>query len=298
MKNIKLFIRNILVVVASLVVCITSNMKVSAQALAAYDICNINPAVVLNNEIRQDVDITLGLQSYYINEVNDSNKVIFFFHGGAFMSQPMDEHFFFADDTATRTGAEVIIPIYPLIPWHNYADVYNKLLYQYAFYVINNPEKEIIFMGDSAGGTIAIGMVQRIVALGMPKPSKLILISPWVDISMTSPYVTQYANTYMDSGITVLQTAAIFWARGTKGVYDPLVNPMYGNIEGFPSTLIITGTQDMFHGDITLFESKLEKAGAEVQVIVGEDMVHDYPILYWPYCGSTVGESIAKFVKA
>lgn len=283
----------------AMMVCITSHTRTyAASSMAVYDMAFFNvDNYKLNTELRVGVDLELGLQSYYFNESSE-NKTVFLFHGGAFMSQPMDEHYLFADDIASKTGAEVIMPIYPLIPWHNYADAYNKLIYQYAQYIVDNPGKEIVFMGDSAGGCIAIGLCQRIHALGMPMPSKLVLISPWVDISMSSPSVLQYVNTPVGSGITTLQAAANFWSRGTQGgVYDPLTNPVMGSCEGFPQTLIITGTQDMFFGDIVAYGDKLSATGIPVEMVVGEGMLHDYPILFWQACSGTTGETIARFIN-
>ena len=42
-------------------------------------------------------------------------------------------------------------------------------------------------MGDSAGGNLAIALVDWIMTSELRKPSNLILLSPWVDLELKNP---------------------------------------------------------------------------------------------------------------
>jgi triacylglycerol lipase len=40
--------------------------------------------------------------------------------------------------------------------------------------------------GDSAGGGMALSVTQLLVSRGNPTPSRLVLISPWLDVTMSN----------------------------------------------------------------------------------------------------------------
>ena len=58
--------------------------------------------------------------------------------------------------------------------------LYNIFLDRYA-------GKEILFLGDSAGAGLAISFAQYLNEVNLPQPEKIILSSPWLDVSLTNP---------------------------------------------------------------------------------------------------------------
>ena len=56
-----------------------------------------------------------------------SDKVILYFHGGAYMAEATNDHWEFLENVVNDTKATVIMPDYPLTPKHNYKDVYNMV---------------------------------------------------------------------------------------------------------------------------------------------------------------------------
>lgn len=48
---------------------------------------------------------------------------------------------------------------------------------------------ELIFMGDSAGGGFALALAQKIRDENDPQPGQIILLSPWLDITLTNPNI-------------------------------------------------------------------------------------------------------------
>src|SRR3546814_4425646 len=45
----------------------------------------------------------------------------------------------------------------------------------------------IILVGDSAGGNLALSTCQRAAQIDAPRPTAVVLFSPWVDLSLASP---------------------------------------------------------------------------------------------------------------
>jgi len=103
-----------------------------------------------------------------------SNKVIIFIHGGAYVSEASFFHYRLVDKICKESNAEVYFPIYPLAPNHIYKESYDLMLSLYKRLLGNN--KEIIIMGDSAGGGFSLAFTQYLNELNIECPAKLILI--------------------------------------------------------------------------------------------------------------------------
>ena len=279
----------LLITIVAIVVC--TMFKSTVQAIAPYELVVV-PDSMLEVEYSIQYDSVSDMQVVYVNSDNASNNVIFYYHGGAYISDMMAQHWGFVNMVAQVTDAEVIVPIYPLAPMHTANDVYARVIFQYANWKIANPDKSVCFMGDSAGGGMAVGMAQRLRDLGFPGPDKLVLISPWVDVSMTNPSIYFYEDP--SNGAYVLKMVGTIWAAGMDTT-DGRVSVLYADCNGLPDTYIIAGNVDCLYPDIMRFKDKLVASNVNVQMYVAQGLCHDYPILYYNMCQGEVN-SIANFL--
>ena len=121
---------------------------------------------------------------------NESDKIIIYLHGGSYINEAVSFHFKFVDKICLKTNIDVYFPIYPLAPNHTYKDAYKLILKLYKKLLKEN--KEIIIIGDSAGGGLALGFTLYLNELNIKLPNKLVLLSPWVDISLSNPELKKY----------------------------------------------------------------------------------------------------------
>ena len=70
-----------------------------------------------------------------------------------------------------------------------------------------------------------------------------------------------------------LQDAARLYADG-HDLRDPLLSPVYGDVKGFPPTLLTSGTRDLFLSNTVRMHLKLREAGVVADLIVFEGMSH------------------------
>ncbi|RAP52436.1 MAG: hypothetical protein BZ137_08690, partial [Methanosphaera sp. rholeuAM130] len=89
-------------------------------------------------------------QMILFNDVEDSERLVIYLHGGIYVDEIMLPHLTFCDKLAKKVNACVFAPIYPLAPNHTYEETYEILekLYEHLLTM----DKPIIIMGDSAGG--------------------------------------------------------------------------------------------------------------------------------------------------
>ncbi len=93
---------------------------------------------------------------------------------------------FFAIKLLKKTNAYVFTPIYPLAPNNIYEETYRTVeeLYTFALKI----GKPITIMGDSAGGELSAEFCEYLANIKLKQPKHLILISQWLDVSMSGDY--------------------------------------------------------------------------------------------------------------
>jgi monoterpene epsilon-lactone hydrolase len=55
---------------------------------------------------------------------------------------------------------------------------------------------------------------------------------------------------------------------------DPLISPVYGDMNGFPPTILTSGTRDLLLSNTVRVHRKLRQAGVEAVLQVYEGMSH------------------------
>ena len=209
-------------------------------------------------------------------EKNRSRHPIIYLHGGAYVKDVHFQHLNFCRSLSRKADACVVLPLYPLAPEHTCPETYSLLTELYKDILRDNPG-QISIMGDSAGGGLTLGFTGHLKKIGLPLPQRLVVFSPWVDVSMTlndhEPFEDK-DTMLCTQGLIPLGEA---WA-GDLDTKDPLVSPSFGNCDGFPDTLIFTGTHEILYPDICDYYKKMNGCGVNVRLVTGEGMPHVYPL--------------------
>ena len=86
----------------------------------------------------------------------------------------------------------IYVPDYPLAPDSNWKDTYTFMDELYCKVQERYADKKIVFMGDSAGGGLALGFAQKLRDNGKKLPNHIVLFSPWLDLSMGNHEIKEY----------------------------------------------------------------------------------------------------------
>ena len=216
----------------------------------------------------------LGCQMVIFNEKENTENIILYLHGGAYVNEMEKLHIAFCDKIAKKANATVYAPIYPLAPNHTYEETYK--IVEKLYDLILELKKPITIMGDSAGGGLSAAFCEYLAVNGLSQPEHLILISPWVDISMSGDY-DDYFDLDPMLGIDGLREMGKAWA-GDLDTKDYRVSPLFGDIKELPQTTIFIGTHEIFYPDVIEFYNKLKDNGIDVELNIGEEMTHVYPL--------------------
>ena len=232
-----------------------------------------------------------GMQYFTLNLTGDAaQKVIVYFPGGSYIDQPRAVHWMFLDALAQDTGAGFIVPIYPKLPDNDAETAYAALTAFYDEVVADLPCSELVFMGDSAGGGMALSFAMQLRDAGVTGPEELMLICPWVDVTLTNadiPAVEKH-DPALDS--EMLRHLGELWA-GDLDTTDPVVSPLYGNLSGLGEITLFTTTGELLYPDIMLLDAALTDTGADHNIVTQTGVFHVWPL----YFGYGVKEASAAY---
>lgn len=242
---------------------------------------------------REAFQYTIGnMQVFEVPAENDTKPVVLYLHGGAYVHNFTSQHWKAMAEWAKTTGCGIVAPNYPLLPLHTAAEAHPLMLRLYRDLLKGFPASRVLIMGDSAGGGFTLALAQQIRHDSLDLPRRLVLISPWVDVMGGDPSLQGRDNWLT---IDVLQKYGTAWA-GQMDVSDPIISPLYGDMEGLPPTDLFTGTWEVFYTDVCKTYDKMKAAGVDVRLHVAEKMGHVYPL--WPSPeGRKARHEIAKIIK-
>ena len=118
----------------------------------------------------------------------------------------------------------------------------------------------IAAIGDSIGGGLAVSTILRAQEQGWPIPAALMLMSPFVDMTVSNEtYETNQENEafFYKQVVTFLASA---YLAGTDPK-EPLASPLYADLGGLPSTYVQVGGHETLLGESLEFEQNARKAG-------------------------------------
>ena len=229
-----------------------------------------------------DIDEYEGMYYVTLNAQEYPNRRIVYFPGGTYIDLPSDSHWYFAAQLAYNTNAEVIVPLYPRLPDNTAEDAYPLLISFYEDVVLAKDCVKLLFMGDSAGGGMALALAETLRGAEYSGPDRLILISPWVDVTMSNPELSEYEKKDPKLDRETLKAAGELWAGdGLLTTTSMLVSPLYcENLNGLGEICLYAGTRELLYPDIVRLYEKLEDTDTEHSLYIGEGMNHIWPIYY------------------
>ena len=192
-----------------------------------------------------------------------TDLTIMYFHGGSYMAEATNEHWDFIQKLAIDTNSTVIMPDYPLAPKANYKDVFDFAVPFYKETIANIDTNQLILMGDSAGGGLALGLMEKISNEDIKIPNKIMLISPWLDTRLTNPDIDEVQKRDKQLNKETLKLAGIAYSLGDDNY---LVNPIDGDLSKLKNITIFTGKNDILNPDVHVLKNKALEQGIEIEV--------------------------------
>ena len=189
-------------------------------------------------------------------------------HGGGFVMGSARSYAALTDRLAIRAGLEVWCPDYRLAPEHPFPAAPDDCTA-----VATAIPGPFHLGGDSAGGTLALVVLQRLLDIGRP-PESVTLISPGTDLRGDRDLPEHREMVFSEAVLRRFQRAYVGGADPT----DPRVSPIRGTYCGAPPTLIELSEGEFLEHDGRRLARRMREQGVAVTLRVEPGVPHDYHI--------------------
>jgi acetyl esterase/lipase len=223
-----------------------------------------------------------------------ADRAIFYLHGGAFCLRFPRTHAAMVGRWCRRLGARALMVDYRLAPEHRYPAAVDDSVAAYRWLLNQIDAGQVVIGGDSAGGNLALALLHRLKAEGVPLPRCAVLLSPVVDFTLSSPSLL--TNGARDPMFTLAKLAAFrqLYAEPEEFL-EPTLSPLFGDYAGFPPLLFQVGEIEMLRDESLRAAARAHRAEVQVEVDVWQDMAHVFQALSLPQ--AAVAEArIAAFI--
>ncbi|MFD0265601.1 alpha/beta hydrolase fold domain-containing protein [Streptomyces sp. NPDC127106] len=221
---------------------------------------------------------------------------VLYVHGGGYIHELVRPHWAMIRTLVMQAQARVVVPAYILAPRGTAdrtvpvaADLLSGL-------IEGGGDGGTVLIGDSAGAGLALAAAQRLRDRTGAQPSRIVLISPWLDLTMSHP---DQAALEADDPVLArpgLREAGRLYA-GTLAADDPRVSPLHGSFAGLAPMTVFTGTRDVLSPDSRELLRRAREAGAEVEFHEEPGLPHAYPLLPVPE-GRAARDRIVELIRA
>lgn len=202
----------------------------------------------------------------------DSRGVVLELHGGGLITCAGELCKLMGIGVAARLQMRVWAVDYRMPPDHPYPAALDDCLDAYRALLAQRSPGEIIVSGGSAGGNLAAALVLRARDEGLPLPAGVILNTPEIDLTESGD--SFHTNMGIDPGLRSLMQVNLLYANG-QDLAHPYLSPLFGDFEqGFPPTLLTTGTRDVYLSNTVRMHRALRKAGVPAELHVLEAGAH------------------------
>lgn len=204
--------------------------------------------------------------------------LLFYCPGGGFVYGPTKENWKAITRIAQRTGTVAWMVDYPKAPEHKIKEITENIFEVYQKAAQECMSSRIVLLGDSAGGNLILSLTQQILKKGLKVPNGIIAITPVIDASLTNPKIKE-----IDTMDPILSIKGVRSAKkmviGDQSLKSPLISPIYGSFSNFPPVHIFSAEHDILTPDQELLIQKIKEEGVPLEVIIGKNMPHVWPIL-------------------
>jgi monoterpene epsilon-lactone hydrolase len=227
--------------------------------------------IPLPRGVRKTEERIAGVRVIRLSSGARERGTVLAFHGGAYALGIPD---YPSVPAAKDGGPDVVSVDYRLAPEHPFPAARDDALAVYRELLSTVGAERLVVMGDSAGGGLALSLLQAAAAEGLPMPAALVAMFPWGDLSLSG----ESSRTNRDRDILVHSEVSLAagWYAGGRRLDDPAVSPLFGSFAGFPPTYIAIGSRDLILDDARRLAVTMRAEGVDVHLDVFPDAPHGF----------------------
>ena len=212
---------------------------------------------------------------WYVPKDMKNNMTLLYYHGGGYtFGGPTSKRF--AAMIAHHTGARVFMPTYRLTPEHPHPAQAEDALTAWQYLRQTTAAEKLIVIGDSAGGHMALSLLQALRDHNETQPALCIALCPWTDIGARGASMETNNHYDMVQGWMALRFGE--WLNPQDHYDREALSPINWNFAGLAPIYMQAGGREMLRDMIVEFAQKQSQNGASILFDLWDDMPHDFQI--------------------
>lgn len=203
------------------------------------------------------------------------DRVLLNLHGGGFNSDSgsLTETIPLANLTQTK----VIAVLYRLAPEYPFPAAVDDSVAVYKELLKTYKPRNIALYGTSAGAILTAEVAVKLRQLGLPLPGAMGVFSGSGDFSRYADSQAIYGLSGLKGPLKMPGPVPPNGAyAGHTDRHDPVLSPLFADLQGFPPTLFVTSTRDLLLSNTTILHRAFLKAGVDAELVVFEALPHAF----------------------
>ena len=238
--------------------------------------------------------------SYWVRDNsldNASAPILIYYHGGAYVTGKAQDYAYVGCVISRHLRVRVLVAQYPLAPEFPMPAAVEVSANLFQRVQQRIPDAKVFLGGESAGGGMALLVMQRAIQVNSALPTGALLLSPWASTDFESIGPSLEANNGRDPmanmpGVRFVTRAATGWQPEGSEQYNRLtktgaMSPLFGNLTGLPPMFISAGEADVLVSCQRALRDKALLAGVDAQYSERQGMGHVYQIFIGVYKEAT-----------
>lgn len=220
-----------------------------------------------------------GVDCEHHQPTDSCDTVILYLHGGAYVMGSPSSHRSLISRISARTGCEVFAIDYRLAPEAPFPAAVEDAFSAYQELISSRDPRQVIVMGDSAGGGLAASLLLQNKRSAVAQPLCSVLMSPWVDLHCNAPSFIANERSEAMLPLELLFKGAKHYL-GALPATEPLASPIFGPMKGLPPLMIQVSGAEVLLDDSRMLAKKAEEAGVDVQLDIWPGCPHVWQMLW------------------
>jgi len=191
------------------------------------------------------------------NRVHMKKYVILYCHGGGYSTGSCIYARTLTTKLAASTSMDVFCFDYRLAPEYPYPAAMEDAMKAWNYLMLlGYGAKDVIVVGDSAGGNMALSLVVKLKEENRLVPRGIVLLSPWTDLTASGKTHESRAEVDPVLDEEYLKQMTENYAAG-QDYENPEISPLFADLTGFPPTYIQVGDNEVLLSDATMLHKKM-----------------------------------------
>lgn len=248
-------------------------------------------------------EIVGNMPGHVLGRVQGGDRsILLWLHGGAFiLPAAPNAHLVMVAKLCRDLGADGFVPDYRLAPFNRFPAALDDCENAYrALLDKGYLPSQIVIGGDSAGGNLALGVLQRLRKAKLPMPASAILMSPAIELGRIHGPPSRARLMKRDPILPIValkRISELYAGDSDRG--HPELSPLYMDCDGMPPTFFLTSDNEVLMDETLMLAARFHAAGAETVCHVWPMLPHAFPVFdsHFPEISRTRADIVAFAIR-